>query len=299
MFAALCVLSACKKEEDNTGNESGVIKAAFSVSPSKQVYFSQGNLQYRAVDGVWRFAEKQYDYKGESNASISQYYSGWIDLFGWATSGWNCGNTYYMPYDADFIDSDSLGLGYGPLPVADRDLVGEYANCDWGVYNAISNGGNKPGMWRTLTANEWEYLAEGRPNASSLYGVACIEGTNGLVLLPDNWVMPEGCNFHTGVGETDDMSYYARKNSMTEEQWEVMEKNGAVFLPAGGTRSFYSEMTFVNDIGGYWSTTSYKDNAYFTECAYVFYFQSDKVMGKKFDSARCFGRSVRLVCDVK
>lgn len=299
MFATLFVLSACKKEENNVIVVDPPVKYVFSVSPAKQVQFSKGNLQYQPITGTWRFAENQYDYKGESNASISEVYSGWIDLFGWATSGWDCGNVYFMPYDKDFVDNDDIGLGYGPLPVPDCDLVGENANCDWGVYCAISNGGNKPGMWRTLSADEWNYIVNGRDNAESLYGVACIEGTNGLVLLPDNWTLPEGCTFSIGLGVNDNPASYARKNSFTADQWQALEKNGAVFLPAGGTRIEYAQMDFVNDIGGYWSTTSYKDNVYFKECAYVFYFQSDMVMGKKFDSLRSYGRSVRLVCDVE
>lgn len=299
MFATLFVLSACKKEENNVIVVDPPVKYVFSVSPAKQVQFSKGNLQYQPITGTWRFAENQYDYKGESNASISEVYSGWIDLFGWATSGWDCGNVYFMPYDKDFVDNDDIGLGYGPLPVPDCDLVGENANCDWGVYCAISNGGNKPGMWRTLSADEWNYIVNGRDNAESLYGVACIEGTNGLVLLPDNWTLPEGCTFSIGLGVNDNPASYARKNSFTADQWQALEKNGAVFLPAGGTRIEYAQMDFVNDIGGYWSTTAYKDNVYFKECAYVFYFQSDMVMGKKFDSLRSYGRSVRLVCDVE
>ena len=304
LLAVLFVLSACKKENDENRDaapvaDDGVIDALFSTSLTNQVYFSKGNLQYQAVSHTWRFAENQYDYKGESNASISDIYSGWIDLFGWATSGWDCGNTYYMPYDKDFVDNDDLGLGYGPLPVPDRNLTGDYANCDWGVYCSISNGGNKPGMWRTLSAAEWDYIATGRANAQSLYGVACIEGTNGLVLLPDNWQRPEGCSFKIGLGADYEPVSYARKNSLTSEQWQVLEKSGAVFLPAGGTRMEYAQMDFVNDIGGYWSTTSFKDNPYFKECAYVFYFQSDMVIGKKADSPRCYGRSVRLVRDAK
>ena len=38
----------------------GAINGLFSVSDSKQVYFSKGNLQH--VDGTWQFATNQYDY---------------------------------------------------------------------------------------------------------------------------------------------------------------------------------------------------------------------------------------------
>ena len=37
-------------------------------------------------------------------------------------------------------------------------MTGDYAKADWGVYNAISNGGNTPNKWRTLTVSEWQYL---------------------------------------------------------------------------------------------------------------------------------------------
>ena len=162
--AVLCVMTACKKENniDPEGNDTtpvsnvteGAIDALYSVSPDRQVRFSKGNLQYQATTATFRFAERQWDRIGADNENISQYYGGWIDLFGWATSGWDCGNTYYMPYDHSFVDDYDLGMGYGPLPSRDYDLVGEYANCDWGVYNAISNGGNKPGLWRTLSSEE-------------------------------------------------------------------------------------------------------------------------------------------------
>jgi hypothetical protein len=45
----------------------------FSVSDTKQVYFSKGNLQY--VGTTWQFAEHQYDYFG------SDQYEGHQDLF--------------------------------------------------------------------------------------------------------------------------------------------------------------------------------------------------------------------------
>ncbi len=61
----------------------GAILAEFSVSDSTKVYFSQGNLQYQASTGTWKFADNQYDMIGDNNSNISSSYSGWIDLFGW------------------------------------------------------------------------------------------------------------------------------------------------------------------------------------------------------------------------
>lgn len=187
----ICVSCHHPEPEPEPNADEGALSGVFSVGPNTHVKFSKGNLQYQATTATWRFAEKQYDMIGAANANASANYGGWIDLFGWATSGWDCGNTYYMPYEQGYVDNYSLGMGYGPLPVGTASLTGEYANCDWGVYNAISNGGNKAGMWRTLTQAEWEYLINGRTNAANKYGLACIEGQNGLVVLPDNWVLPK------------------------------------------------------------------------------------------------------------
>jgi len=58
------------------------LPAKFSVSSTKQVYFSKGNLQY--VGTTWRFAEHQYDYFGPNQ------YEGHIDLF--TSSGYSSPN---------------------------------------------------------------------------------------------------------------------------------------------------------------------------------------------------------------
>ena len=71
----------------------GLTQGHFSVSETLLVRFSQGNLQYQASTGTWRFAESQSDYIGEGNANIGESYDGWIDLFGWGTSGYNHGAT--------------------------------------------------------------------------------------------------------------------------------------------------------------------------------------------------------------
>lgn len=118
----------------------GVLPGAFSVSATKKVNFSQGNLQYQASTKTWRFAENQYDMIGAANSNISSTYNGWIDLFGWGTSGYN--NKY--PYMTSTTNAD-----YGD---GNNDIAG--TNYDWGVYNAISNGGNAKGLWRTLTTAE-------------------------------------------------------------------------------------------------------------------------------------------------
>ena len=48
-------------------NEDGVLNGIFSVSATKKVRFTRGNLQYQASTNLWRFAEHQYDYVGHKD----------------------------------------------------------------------------------------------------------------------------------------------------------------------------------------------------------------------------------------
>ena len=230
--------------------ENGAIKAGFSISETNKVYFSQGNLQYQASTGTWRFAEQQYDFVGKGNKNISQTYDGWIDLFAWGTSGWS--SSYYTkPYCTSKTNSD-----YHVGGSAKNNLTEVYAKADWGVYNAISNGGNQAGQWRTLTNKEWQYLIDTRADASSKKGVASVNGINGLILLPDDWIMPDGLVFNSGVADNEGSEYFSTINSYSSAEWSKMETNGAVFLPAAGYRDGTS-VTWVGILGRYWSASAY------------------------------------------
>lgn len=255
----------------------GAINGKFTINSSgAKVYFSQGNLQYIGSSSTpWKFADHQWEVIGSSQGNTSQTTT--RDLFGWGTSGWDgSGATYYRPWDTD----NSNGSLYGPP--GQYDLTGTYANADWGEQNPISNGGGQAGQWRTLTKDEWVYVFQGRSGASSKYGHGKVNGRNGMILLPDEWTLPSGLSF------TEGNSSWA--NFYTTEQWEQMEQNGAVFLPAAGTRGG----TSVGNVGGggvYWSA-SYKSGA--GDVAYDVFFY-DSVLLPQYYDYRYLGRSVRLV----
>ena len=261
----------------------GAIQAVFSVSDTKKVYFSQGNLQYQASTNTWKFAERQYDMIGWKNNNISSTYDGWIDLFGWGTSGWNSGALANQPYSVNTRDED-----YCP-----NSLTEDYINADWGIYNKISNGGNQVNMWRTLTKEEWNYLMFKRLNAENKYGVASINGVNGLVLLPDNWISPTGVVFNNGTATIAGSEYYKTANNFTITEWMNMESNGAVFLPAAHSRKGETYASVLSD-GNYWSSSSYND---YRLDAFLLWFYSDEISISTSDRSR--GCSVRLVQDVK
>ena len=241
MFTACGDEPEVTKDENPNGTSSNgaLTKGAFTIAQGKQVYFSQGNLQYQASTNTWRFSENQWDIIGEANENISETYDGWIDLFGWGTSGYN-GKNPYMTSE----NNEDYGDG-------ENDIVG--TNYDWGVYNKISNGGNKAGMWRTLTIEEWDYLIDRRPHCNNLYSLGCVDGINGLILLPDDWILPDGSSF-TPQGEK------YKTNDYTLKEWAKMEANGAVFLPAAGDR-YGTDVDYVGSDGDYWSSSADGDFA--------------------------------------
>ncbi len=257
----------------------GAINGVFSISSSQFVWFSQGNLQYKASSNTWQFAEHQYDYIGNSNSGISSTYSGWIDLFGWATSGWNCGNTCYMPWE-----SSTTSWDYGPTGDNGYDLTGTYANSDWGVYNRVSNGGNTSHQWRTLSSEEWRYVISFRSTLSGIrYAKAVVNGVNGIILVPDNWNTS-----YYNLNYTNQSSASYNSNIISASVWaNTLETHGAVFLPASGWRSG-TTVDAVGSEGFYWSTSHFAQSH-----AYGWLFSNgDADLEYK---ARSYGYSVRLV----
>lgn len=205
------------------------------------LYFSHGNLQYNAsgchepaggllsIGGTWKFADNQYDYKGDNNTQASSTYTGWIDLFQWGTSGYyhnligSYPNATWVPW------SNNMELGW---PGGEhRDL---YNQADWG-YNKISNGGDTENSgWRTPTMSEWQGL-------TSKMSQCTVCGVKGALLVPENW---------TGGTKS---SYTASSNP----SWEEAEAAGAVFLPYGGAIDLHDPSTvgYINKGSWYWSST--------------------------------------------
>ena len=255
----------------------GAVNGKFTInSNGDRVYFSQGNLQYQASTNTWRFAESQWNCTGDGNSNISETYDGWIDLFGWGTSGYNHGANCYQPWSTSTNYSDYYA--YGEYTYNLYDQTGQ---ADWG-YNAISNGGNMEGQWKSLTIGEWYYLFYSRPTLSGIrFAKANVNGVNGVILLPNAWEASTYDLNNTNGGNYD-------SNTITAADWtNVLEANGAVFLPAAGCR--YG--TSVNGVGsdGYYWSASYSDS-YGARCLY---FDSGNLYTSNY--YRYYGRSVRLV----
>ncbi len=136
--------------------------------------------------------------------------------------------------------------------------------------------------WRNLTYEEWYYLLNTRLNASNLQGAATINGIHGYILLPDNWITPNGLNF-VAASNIRDINQYSVND------WYKMESHGAIFLPCAGEQYAVIELTRVNECGSYWHQGS--SYTYFNSLGYISLLNEDE------DKQICY--SVRLVQNVK
>ena len=239
--------------------EIGRLGGLFSAGDDTQIYFSRGNLRYTRSTDTWSFATYQYDFVGAANTNGAEL-ADVVDLFGWSTDGnpntkWGIStSTNTDDYKGDFVD--------------------------WGT-NVI--GESPANTWRTPTGDEWIYIFTQRPNAGALYGVAQVAGINGLILLPDNWTGVSGITFKSGYPTNNDN--FADYQSFTLDQWNIMEANGAVFLPQAGMRSG----TQVTDYTHYWAATKKSDTN-----AALLHFTGNRIVPDG-ENNIAFGFVVRLV----
>ena len=258
----------------------GAISGKFTINDNgDRVCFSQGNLQYQASTNTWRFAESQWNYMGDGNSNVSETYDGWIDLFGWGTSGYNHGAVCYQPWSTSANGNDYWAYGE-----ANYNLYDQNGHADWG-YNAISNGGNTEGQWRTLTIDEWDYLFFWRPTLSDIrYAAANVNGVNGVILLPNDW------DASTYDLNSNDGGY--ESNTISATDWtNTFEANGAVFLPVAGSRHGTS-VSYAGSRGYYWSSSCGYSEAAHCLCLYGYYLNTNNL-------GRYYGWSVRLVRNVE
>ena len=286
----------------------------FSVSSTKKVVFSPGNLQFQAagciqetqedlIGGTWRFAEHQWDYIGNNpgnsvtNRNTRMTQSDWIDLFCWGTSGWNSSADYYTPFRVG-----QSSTSYNPGTSLSNSLTGQYARADWGIFNNIYNPSTKvidpAGTWYTMTKDEWVYMLDTRSGIR--FAMAKVGNVNGMLIFPDgwdaSWYDPQNANNYTATYNS---------NSMTVADFQQLENRGVVFLPAAGNQT--TKINEVGEGGSYWSSTysdkvAYDRNGNRLAYAYGLYFTTKKNPdnpGAAGPHERSHGRCVRLVRPVQ
>ena len=186
-----------------------------------------------------------------------------MDTTYWGTSGYNDIKPWLTDYDMDAVSF--TGTRY-----------------DWGINNAISNGGNQAGLWHVLTIEQWNYIVGER--SGSRFAKATVAGMRGLLLLPDGWSETT----YTLNAVNDAKGGYASNTISSLDFIEILESNGVVFLPSAGLREG-NNVNYVNGFGRYWSSS------YVEKARSLFFHESDvRPEGADYHS----GFSVRLVSNV-
>ncbi|MBP5229652.1 MAG: hypothetical protein J6Z32_05840 [Bacteroidales bacterium] len=266
---------------ESNGRVTEVDHGLFTISKDYKVHFSRGNLRYSATaseSNRWQFAPDQYSYIGGVNANIYRTTANTqpIDLFGWAASGNDNGQTCFMPYSYSTKEEEYYAV-YDSWWNNDRPK-----SMDWG-YNLNNNTDNI--VWYTLGKGSWTNLI-GRDDGNK-WGNGTVNGVNGCIFLPDDWVQPAGVPKFTPKNRTN--AY----NNYTAEEWAFMAKAGAVFLPAAGYRNGTS-VSYVGENGYYWTCThSDKENESYK--AYYLSIENGGVPNANYTYENFFGFSVRLV----
>ena len=237
-----------------------LLSGVFSVSSTKKVKFSKGNLRY--ASGTWSFFDFQDDYYTSYSADA------W-DKFCWSTSA----TTY--------------GMSTSP---ENSTYSGDFK--DWG--ETMGTG------WFTLSSAEWTYLFNTRSastvggTSNGRYAKAKVNDVWGVILFPDTYTHPDGVTAPKGVnapGDSDDTGW--KGNNYSSADWTKMESAGCVFLPGAGYRQGSSAIS-TGIFGGYWSATP---NGADDACG-VFYY-SGWLTPARTDYGRFHGLSVRLVRQVE
>lgn len=264
--------------------------APFSVSSTKKVLFSHGNLQATTSNNggtwTWHFGPNQYARVGNSTANIyingngtvtNDGNGGNIDLFGWSTSTTHLG----IHNSTNNEDYRVTGITNG------TDFV------DWGtaleVTNSIGTG------WRTLTSDEWRYLMVTR--AGNRFAKAQINGSrSGFILLPDNWKT----QYYT-LNNINNADAAFSANNITSTNWvNIFEAHGAVFLPVTGQRNSGTTINNPDTELHYWSSTGGENGSHAPTGNHLRYLDagSSKGLAPDAGAGRCNGFAVRLVRDV-
>lgn len=311
----------------------GALDSKFTInSKGDKVYFSKGNLQWRACEqsgksepdthigpnglqrmGHWRFAPNQWEHSLPNRPTTNELKTttNWIEYFRFGTSGWeekNNQDQYVKQYYPYWITSSPTSPSRA-YPEDERDLTGEYANADWGRFNKIEDAGDY-GDWRTLTQDEWDYILNKRtmPNNGRRVCYAVVNNTPGMLIYPDDYclsytnIMGQGAheNYFYSSDFPDDQktTHSTYKYNIREETWDELESHGVVFL----RRTGYWDPNYSYLQGDtrcfYWTSTACKTYSSWSDRIGVWYETYNTSQHYIVNMATYF-RAVRLVQDVK
>lgn len=281
--------------ENDPNNRITTTKGGFGLPEGRRVFIAATNLKWKATtsldDAKFTFvnpAAVWYFIGGNSPANTTDEYSGSgayeTDLFGYGTNGFYS----YSPYLKKSYHT------YYPNVNLTR------ANYDWGrrtIYSTAYNSYSSTG-WYTLSTDDWKYMLcdDNEYNDRRAWGK--VENHPGIILLPDNYVHPEGVPAIVPYEVTSRpasneimavFNYTSGANEYTEVQFSLMRRAGAVFLGKTGWRDTGSDTPYKDpSYGCYWGSNQAS-----------IYFGAGVIGRKAGDHNRANGYAVRLARDVE
>lgn len=253
----------------------GALSGVFSVSPTKKVRFSKGNLYYNGTD--FKFENNQY--------TRSTWQESHVGLFYWSKNVSEACADYY---------SDSFVQEINDVLFTNSEAAKAKPGF---IVNGVE------GKFRTLSLSEWKYLFnleevegqygyENQPIENGIRKDKFMIGLNVCfisdctILLPDDW--------DESILESKELSSMNNNKMIKPSTWQKMENAGAVCLSFGG-----------NSNGYFWASSIYQFGTHGYYCvnmaqAHTIWFYTQGTDGM-YVFTSCWAadrRCVRLVTDV-
>ena len=266
------------------------VAADYQGNPMKKVQFSKGNLYCSGVEfnengtvksmanAQWGFESNQYDTTPSSNGDREPKH---ISHFMWCA-----------------VATNAMALKYEDGWNKDETF--------FAVKNFTVNGYSG---WSTLTGDqngEWEYLLNKRKTKygtgelferNHRYAAVKVNGMAGLLIFPDDF-----SSWPSGAGNEPTTFNMSSRNwnneDYTVDQFNTLQENGCVFLPAAGTRDGSNGYANVKDVDSYGYYRSASPDGKNNSQAFNLFFSAGNVDLHQ-SQYRSYAMSVRLVTEVK
>ena len=216
--------------ETNFSNfENGLMTGRFNIGNGHYVQFAQGNAERVAnVYGTyWRFEDNQWDFVGLNQSAASNNMD--IDLFAWGATGRNGIQPYSQSRVYNYFGGSELS-----------------GTSEWGNIRFANGGDQLNSGWRTLTANEMEYILTKHDKAIVTLSFV---GITGLIICPEGF---------TGTCP-------ANNAALTKSEWNQLEKAGCVFFAINSYRkvsgNFDNLIPAIGTTNYFWLNTTTEGDA--------------------------------------
>lgn len=249
----------------------------FSVSATKKVFFTKGNLYWDKSSASYKMESNQYDYRNFNSKTDDKAVINGVQTI---TPANTVGSLFWVANtdgtNAPYNDSFNTSVTYSTSNYL-------FTNASADTPNASFIVAGETGKYRTLSDSEWSYLLNTR--SGNKFAKAKYKNVNGLLIFPDNY---SGTTSGSGIATVNGSTDAYPSGNITDAVWTELENAGAVFLPATGYRD--GGQIKQPESGLYWASTFGSS----PQAKNLFFSASSLSIGT---GNRNFARAIRLVYD--